>query len=121
MKITLTYLDEDGDELAFEAPAKYEVCERCHGTGKHVNPSVDGHGITDAEFADDPDFADDYYSGRYDVTCEVCGGKRVALCLDYDEAALDPDLAKDLSCFEKYAEWKVNYAAECAAERRMGY
>ena len=125
MKTLLTYMDEDGEEMEFEAPAKYDVCAECEGTGKHVNPAVDGHGITAEEFADDPDFRDAYFAGRYDVTCYSCKGLRVHLHLDWDEAERlaknDPELARHLEAFEEAEEWEANYAAECAAERRMGY
>ena len=56
-------------------PAVYEVCETCGGKGKHVNPAIDGHGISAEEMHEDPDFAEDYFSGVYDVPCEECGGR----------------------------------------------
>lgn len=57
---------------------KFTVCPRCEGRGSHVNPAIDGQGIT-AEEMDDlgEDFRDDYVSGVYDVACEECHGLRV--------------------------------------------
>jgi hypothetical protein len=57
---------------------RYAVCPRCEGRGSHVNPAVDGNGIT-AEEMDElgEDFREDYLSGVYDVRCEECGGNRV--------------------------------------------
>lgn len=52
-----------------EIPAKYEVCSTCDGRGQYVNPAIDEHGITADEFAEDPDFAEDYHRGTFDVTC----------------------------------------------------
>lgn len=61
---------EDGVELAL--PARFEVCPRCQGEGSHVNPAVDGNGLTAEDFDQDPDFHDDYMAGAYDVPCEQC-------------------------------------------------
>jgi len=66
---------ETGDDIAL--PAKFEVCTRCEGAGSHVNPSIDGHGISAEQMAEDPEFAEDYFAGVYDITCSVCGGERV--------------------------------------------
>lgn len=63
-------------------PARYEVCTTCRGKGKHVNPSIDAHGISREEFDEDPDFMEDYLSGFYDVTCYECHGKRVVPVID---------------------------------------
>lgn len=56
---------------------KFAVCPTCEGAGKHVNPSIDAHGIGADEFNEDPDFADAYFSGAYDVACVECKGLRV--------------------------------------------
>lgn len=53
------------------------VCPVCDGEGKTVNPSIDAHGLTDEDFREDPDFAEDYRSGIYDITCAACHGMRV--------------------------------------------
>lgn len=67
----------DGVLLA-EFPAHYEVCSRCRGEGKHVNPSIDGHGLGAEDFEDE-DFREAYFGGRYDVPCYECKGERVVL------------------------------------------
>lgn len=61
---------------------RYEVCPVCDGSGKHVNPSIDCGGISQQEFEDDPDFAESYRRGDYDVQCTRCDGKRVVLAID---------------------------------------
>jgi hypothetical protein len=75
--------DEDGNE--HELPTKFEVCPACKGKGSTVNPSIDSHGISAEEFYEDPDFAEEYMSGMYDVGCYHCGGKRVIKVPDFDK------------------------------------
>lgn len=81
---------KDGDEEERERviPSHFEVCERCCGRGVHDH-SAFANGISGDEFAEDPDFFEDYRAGTYDVTCERCHGKRVVLVPD-DSVANDP-------------------------------
>lgn len=72
--------DADGQEVLF--PVRFEICSGCGGRGEHVHRGIDGNGLTARDFADDPSFADDYWSGVYDVTCDTCSGDRVAPVLD---------------------------------------
>jgi hypothetical protein len=58
-------------------PGENVVCWRCNGAGAHVNPAIDGNGISPEEFHEDPDFAESYFGGVYDITCEECNGDRV--------------------------------------------
>jgi len=60
-----------GDE---EFPAKWAICWQCRGEGKIVNPSIDGHGLSSDDFREDPDFAEDYFGGKYDIRCPDCKG-----------------------------------------------
>ena len=85
----------------------YGVCPTCNGKGSHVNPSIDCNGISGNDFYEDPDFAESYMQGLYDVGCYECHGKRVVPTCD-DQRVID-------SMIEE-----ANYQAECAAERRMG-
>ncbi len=105
---TMTIMDEYEDE---EYDAKYVVCPCCDGAGKYVNPSIDSHGITSEEFAEDPEFAESYFSGNYDVRCETCNGLRVVMV---------PESEDGLKAYEDACRWESDYHAECAAERRMG-
>lgn len=50
----------------------------CEGEGTTVNPNIDAHGLTAEDFREDPDFAENYFSGTYDVPCRACGGKNAA-------------------------------------------
>ena len=96
-------------------PTKMEVCPACRGKGTHVNPSIDSNGISAEAFAEDPDFAEDYFSGVYDVVCYVCHGRNVVPVVDED--ACDPEL---LAAYNEQQEAYWDYRAEVAAERRMG-
>jgi hypothetical protein len=53
------------------------VCPVCNGEGKTVNPNIDAHGLTADDFREDPDFAEDYRNGIYDIICAACHGNRV--------------------------------------------
>ena len=86
---TIDLEDDDGEEEGVTVALKYEVCSTCEGKGKHVNPSIDGDGLTAEDFEDDPDFREEYMSGRYDVACYGCKGKRVVLELDRDNIAAE--------------------------------
>lgn len=70
------------EEFSQRMPRKAEVCQGCRGTGTHVNRAVDGHGISPAEFAEDPDFEEAYFSGVYDVRCDTCAGENVVWVAD---------------------------------------
>jgi hypothetical protein len=112
----VTIMDDDGyGEEDHELPIKFEVCHICDGRGKHVNPSIDSHGIGAEEFYEDPDFAEEYMSGAYDVPCYCCGGRRVAAVIDRDKA--NPAILAQLDAAE---DGRREYEAECRAERRMG-
>jgi hypothetical protein len=107
---------DDGADIVL--PAKFEVCETCGGHGTHVNPSIDAHGISADEFAEDPDFAEDYFAGRYDVPCVECNGRNVALVVDRDAA--EKTCPAHLEAWDERIDSEAVYAAEVAAERRMG-
>jgi hypothetical protein len=107
--LTMTINDSEGLDIAI--PARYEVCGRCHGTGKHVNPSIDGHGISgDDECWDDDDFRENYFGGLYDVTCQQCDGRNVVLIPD--DESLTPEQAAQLEAWQEFT-WRD------AEERRM--
>jgi hypothetical protein len=77
-------VESDLTEIAL--PATFDVCETCRGKGSHVNPSIDSHGLTAEDFAEDPEFREDYVSGRYDVPCAECAGRRVVPVVDETRA-----------------------------------
>lgn len=83
----------------------WKLCPLCDGRGRHVNPSIDAQGLTADDFAEDPDFAEDYSRGTYDVTCRQCNGRRVVP----EDEGYDEESAM-------LHEWDL----EAEAERRMG-
>lgn len=76
VKFTVTCFNGDATRDLL-LPGRYVVCSRCSGEGKHSNPAIDSHGISQEEFDDNPGFQEAYMSGVYDISCEVCKGKRV--------------------------------------------
>jgi hypothetical protein len=111
--------DDDADEeFLAEFPVEFEVCTLCNGKGSHVNPGIDAHGISADEFYDDPGFAEDYFSGMYDVSCYECKGLRVIP--EIAEKRLTDEQKKNYGILQDKLRDDAMYAAECAAERRMG-
>jgi len=111
--------DDDGLELSFNLPAKYEVCDLCQGRGTHVNPAIDEHGLSSEDFDDDPDFREEYFRGDYDVSCSCCAGRRVMLVVDRDTLETQaPDL---LEKYDDHVEDVWASRAEADYQRRMGF
>jgi len=110
--------DEDGNEILEPMPVRFEECGLCNGTGSHVNPSIDSGGLTSDDFYDDPDFAEEYSSGRYDVTCYECGGEKVTA--ELDESQLNDRQKEVLHEIQENARYEAEYEAMVAAERRFG-
>lgn len=107
--------DDEGYETEHRIPAQMAVCGRCDGKGRHCNPSIDGNGITQDEWAEWDDDRETYLNGGYDVACYDCGGKNVVPSVDWD--ALSDEIAERV---HEHLQWEADYAAECEAERRMG-
>jgi RecJ-like exonuclease len=64
---------------------KWCICPICDGDGTYVNPNIDGNGLTADDFNDDPDFAEAYFGGAYDVTCSTCNGRGSILAAQRQE------------------------------------
>jgi len=108
--------NDEGEEL--EVPTVMEVCGRCQGKGTHVNPAIDGQGITMEEW-NGPDWDDDsregYLTGRYDVTCYECHGNNVVPVPDWTH------MSDELRALvDKWQCCEAHYRAEQEMERRMG-
>lgn len=114
--------DDDGDYERLEVdvilPVYLVVCTTCSGKGSHVNPSIDSNGLSQEDFDEDPEFAEDYFSGRYDVTCYDCGGDNVVP--EIHEGRCTPDQKKALEAYYEYLADEAAYQAECRMERMMG-
>lgn len=119
MAVTITLFDDDGEEMEVSLPSYKEVCSNCHGEGKHVDRAIDGNGLSREDFDEDPDFAESYFAGDYDVTCEECHGLRVVDVVD-EEACQRQGKGEMLQRYYDRLEEERNHRAEIAAERRMG-
>lgn len=117
MQALILHETDEGKEIEIVVPFKYEVCDRCNGKGTHVNPAVDGHGISPEEFEEDPDFKADYLAGAYDITCEVCGGLRVEAIIDEENVDKTPEYLAWVEAEEQRMRWE----AEERHARKMGY
>ena len=85
--VVTCYMVIDDHEEEVSLPAKFEACPRCRGRGTHVNPSIDGNGLTRDDFDQDPDFEESYFRGDYDVACYECRGARVVAVIDRARSA----------------------------------
>jgi hypothetical protein len=112
----VTYENDDGEELEVELPIEFDVCGYCSGKGSHVNPSMDGHGISKEDFDQDPDFAESYFRGDYDVQCHECHGDRVLAFPKVGYKFTEEQLAAIESMNRR-----ARYEAEDRHERKMGY
>lgn len=105
-----TLPEDHSGELTVQT--KFEVCGQCEGSGTMVDPRVDAGGLSQEDFDEDPEFREDYFSGRYDMTCNQCKGQRVTPALIFPKA-----IQEAVEDFERDS-W--DDAAESAAERAMG-
>ena len=106
-------LPEDHDGI-FELATKYEVCEFCRGSGSVVNPSIDAGGLSFEDFDEDPDFAEDYLSDRYNQPCPTCKGRRVVPCVEFSDENIR-------EAIEGFIRNQREHAREMANAMRYGY
>ena len=79
---------------------KYEVCLRCDGEGKMVNPALSVW--TGSDIDDDPEGFDNMINGMYDVVCPECKGKlALAIVKEEDNEIIEGTLTCE-SCGEVY-------------------
>lgn len=114
-KPTFTFLRPDTSEEEIPLPFHWAVCPVCDGEGTHVNPAIDEGGLSADDFYEDPDFAEEYQSGAYDVTCNKCQGRRVVHEVDLDKL---PENVRE-AYLESLAE-DAAYESERRAEYLMG-
>lgn len=115
----MDFYDDEGEPLDLGRFTHKIVCPRCRGNGFHVNPSVDGPGIsTDDECWQDDDFREMYLGGGYDVACHECDGRNVIDELDWERIERDePELFASLN---RQLDEMHDLAQMEAMERRMG-
>jgi hypothetical protein len=118
LSIPLTYEEEttgNDVEETFVFNCTYAVCNLCDGRGSHVNPSIDAHGIPAEEFHDDPDFAEEYFSGMYDIPCNKCEGRRVVSIIDEERSD-----KRAMELLNKWRDEEYAFRRMSEAERKYG-
>ena len=93
------------------------VCSLCEGRGEYVNPSIDSHGLSREDFDEDPEFRSDYFSGVYNMPCELCKGRAVEP--EFHKGYND-DFAELMVARDKFIGMLWEIDAEQHAERMMG-
>lgn len=103
--------DPDWPDGELWVKVRFVVCPLCDGRGKHVNPSIDAHGLTREDFDEDPIFAEDYLSGIYDIACNLCQGRTTI------PVPTNPEFLREV---EYQARYNAEARAEQLAEMGMG-
>tara|TARA_B100000749_G_scaffold278219_1_gene268489 strand:- start:880 stop:1332 length:453 start_codon:yes stop_codon:yes gene_type:complete len=128
-KVTLRfgYPDEDDELVSVDEDLeesekkwfhiKWVVCTICDGRGEYINPSIDSHGLTREDFDEDPEFADDYRSGFYNMPCGLCQGRSVQP--EFDEN-YNVDVKELMKSRDKFLNMLHGWDAEEYMERSMG-
>lgn len=109
------------DEYEFSFPAKNIVCPCCDGTGSTYLGwhSSEQPAFTAEDFYEEgPDFYEDYMGGRYDRQCPECKGRNVIG--EIVEKAIPKAHKPIWEAYCDHLRFEAEYAAEVAAERRMG-
>lgn len=113
LKITISVLTKLGNSFEIEAPAKRIVCPSCEGRGTELRASLRGVAFSAEEMDEDPEFRENYFSGRYDVLCSECQGSNVVIVVD--EERLTPKMRDR---YWRYLNQRAADAAEAAWERQ---
>ena len=106
------YLDDLVEEGKRRLPTRWEVCYACEGRG---SSSAYLGAFTREDFDDDPEFAEDYFAGTYDRTCETCRGRTTVSVIAEDR--LTPE---ELADYHNWQEQMASLYEMEAAERRAG-
>jgi len=111
------YDHEADDVVTTSLPARWEICGECDGDGKSSAYLGD---FSMDDLNEDPDFAEEYFAGRYDRACPCCKGAGKVLVVDRERCMRTPALAAALLSMDDWVQAGIDNAAEAAAERRMG-
>jgi hypothetical protein len=98
-----------------EGRERFIVCTVCEGRGTTVDPSIDANGLTREDFDEDPDFAEDYRSGAFDIECRACNGLRVVTKARVEELA--QNAADRRLAAREDGDWE---SYSCAGDYRWG-
>jgi RecJ-like exonuclease len=118
MDVSMKLRNRDYELVEVLIPGKYEVCPHCDGKGTQVNPSVDGQGLSQEDFDQDPDFKEDYFNGVYDIPCLECHGQKVVPVPDLGRCTYAQK--RMLVWTRQWTESEAQYRREVEAERRFG-
>ena len=117
--------DDDGLEETVKLPARYVVCGTCDGKGKHVNPSIDSHGIGEEEWDRDWSHEDkeNYHSGMYDIQCNECKGRTTTPSINHElvTKSMNKKWQEALQYEQDRLDGIAADARERAAELKYGY
>ena len=105
-------IEEEGIKIPTHVEVKMEVCDLCAGRGTVVDPIYDCGGLTSDDFYDDPEFGEDYFSGRCDVRCPQCKGEKVL-----PHPKFPPEVQEAV---DRWNQADADYAQLCASERANG-
>jgi len=119
--ITLTYLNDDGDEIELDLPSHMDVCGDCQGHGTVMNESMRNHAYSSEEFYEafpEDEDREQYFKrgGIYDVQCPTCHGKNVVPVVD--EEKLSEEQKAQYKEYLKYSYEMARCDAEDRATRR---
>lgn len=111
----------DENSVEHEVEGEFEVCGACEGHGSRLCEGMRGHAYSQEEFEEvfwEDEDREHYFKrgGKYDVTCEDCGGKRVTAVPSLDK--LSPEIR---AAYEARERREDEWARERAAELRYGY
>jgi hypothetical protein len=100
-----------------ELPAKYVVCGKCRGHGRHLNDTIRTHAYSEEDMREDPEFFEEYRKGgfgTYGVECTECQGEKVVKAVDRNR--VKKALLKE---YDKYVDEQERQAASELATYRM--
>lgn len=128
--MTLTWTNDDDEEVSITVPSRMEVCWDCNGDGSVLIDGMREHAYSQEEFEEtfwDEEDREAYFTpgSHYHRECPTCHGKNVMPMVN--EEAMK-HVSKDLKeQYEAYCEWKerndrfeAEYRAECEMERKLG-
>jgi hypothetical protein len=123
-KLMIGWADDDVcDEIWFDFPTKPRfaaICSECRGTTTVLCDHLRGVDVTDSVH-EDPDFAEEYFGGRYDRTCSRCNGSGAVIVTDeIDYELAEKQHPREYAMICELWQDRANHAEEAAAERRAG-
>jgi len=117
MNVSMILRDQEGEQVRVTLPGRLVVCPRCNGRGV-VDHEAFSNGISPEEFAEDPEFAEQYRSGMFDVTCHICQGKNVVPEPNVDQ--FSPEQHELWEVHQEFMKGLSELARAERAERMMG-